>query len=531
MVYQKLEVNSYTADELLLLLKNKKRVLLEVRVDTFDFTCSVTSYAYTAKGLYVYQPSHCLMTLENMSEEKVVVDSIADWTENFISEDAFIGIDDESYFHCEYANDLDQIKVILSQLKKTDELYWETELYLSDDYGNFYGPLECDFIEWWIKNHKGYHTDTISAQVGSFEITENGTLLKYTGKDEELVKVPNGVKRIGTGAFRFCKAKQIILPEGILLIASEAFEQSRELETINIPSSVIQIGDSAFYNCKKLKSVFLPPYVKKINAYTFSGCSMLNSVVFSDSIEIIDFKAFQDCCNLEEIRFPESMEEIRTKAFSGCLRLCRLSFSKKPRLGFAAFEGCTPEIEKLSSSFLVSKGRLLEASHFLKHDIQIPNNVHTLAADPHRDFILGGKTLYDNVKIRTLILPKGIIKAELMSLPRQLEYLIIRPGKRNFLCNDDILNNSNAKIVFHFGKNIVMKSSYRWCDEPLVFVSFASDKVLLSSNNEPMSDDIRRYRLIVKDICDVKQIVEQYHLSEIPVIMNYLSEIFECELT
>ena len=149
MVYQKLEVNSYSADELLSLLKNK-HVLLEVRFDTFDFTCSVTSYAYTTKGLYVYQPSHCLTTLEKMSEEKVVVESIADWTEKFLSEDASISIDDEFYFQCEYANDLDQIKDLLSQLKKSDECSWETELYLSDDYGNFYGPLECDFIEWWI---------------------------------------------------------------------------------------------------------------------------------------------------------------------------------------------------------------------------------------------------------------------------------------------------------------------------------------------------------------------------------------------
>lgn len=159
MAYKKIEVNSYSADRLLSLLK-ERHVLLELGFDTIDFTCSVTSYAYTMKGLYVYQPSHCLTTIEGNFEEKVVVESIADWTEKFLSEDASISIEDEFYFHCEYANDLDQIKDLLSQLEKADERSWKTELYLSEDYGNFYGPLECDFIKWWIKNHKGFHTGT-----------------------------------------------------------------------------------------------------------------------------------------------------------------------------------------------------------------------------------------------------------------------------------------------------------------------------------------------------------------------------------
>ncbi len=42
MKYKKIDPNMYSADELLALLKYS-HVLLEVRIDTFDFICSVTS--------------------------------------------------------------------------------------------------------------------------------------------------------------------------------------------------------------------------------------------------------------------------------------------------------------------------------------------------------------------------------------------------------------------------------------------------------------------------------------------------------
>lgn len=548
MIYQKIEPNSYSANDLLSLLK-KSHVLLEVHFDTFDFTCSVTSYAYTTKGLYVYQPAHCLEKLGKYGSEKVVVERSTDWTKIFLSGDASISIDRESYFHCEYSNDLTQIKILLSQLEESP---CETELYLSDDYNNFYGPLECDFIEWWIKNHKGYHTDTISVQIENFKITENGTVLDYIGENAAIIKVPSGVKRIGTGALRFCKAKQIILPEGITFIEDDAFKQS-DLEQVNIPASVIRIGYSAFSFCGNLKNIQIPPSVKEIYSYTFDGCHMLKFVSLPDSIEIIGHRAFYDCRNLESIQIPqhiklidseafsgcsklnnislpESLDIIGRKAFSGCSNLGQVSLSRRTSVGFAAFEGCSPMIEMLSSSFLISKGKLLEASHFLKGDVQVPNSVRTLAADPNRGILGGSKTLYDNTQIRTLILPKGIIKAEKWTLPRNLEYLIIQPSKRNFWCDDDILDNSKAKIIFHFGRDLVMKSLYRWCDEPLIFVSFSTDKVLHYSQKACMSDNARRYRVIISNTNNIKKIVEEYHLSAIAVIMNYLTDIFGCNL-
>ncbi len=530
-VYQKIEADMYSAKALLSLLKNKN-VLLEVWFDTFDMTCSVTSYAYsdTMKKLCVYQATHYLATRGSRYEENVVVECSADWTEKFLREDTYIGIEHDSFSRCEYASDLEQIKNLLSKLNQSEESSWQTELYLSGDYGNFCGPLECHMIEWWIANHKGYHTDTISTKVADFEITENGTLLEYTGKNEVKVSVPDGVKRIGEGAFRFCKVKHIVLPEGLLSIESSAFDQGRALEMIEIPSSVVQIGEFAFCECSNLRSVVIPPSVKRIKPYTFSGCRMLNTVVLPPSIEIIGEKAFQECSELKEIQLPESLEEIERQAFSDCINLSHVVLSKETRVGYAAFAGCSSEVETLSNNFVVLKGRLVEASHSLKLDVQVPDDVRILVEDPHRNVIFGGKTLYDNTKIRTLLLPKRTIKAERMTLPKKMEYLVIRPGKRNFLCEDNILDRITTKMVFHFGRNFVMESSYRWCDEPLVFVSFPSDQVLLSPNNEPLSDDTKRYRLLVENIHDIKKIIEQYHLQEIPAIISYLSEIFCCDL-
>ena len=155
MSYQKIEANSYSAEELLELLK-RSHVLLKMNYCPNDQSCSVTSYAHTIDGLYVYMPSHFLAEDGLSGTDEVCVESYEEWTERFKSKETWISVYNEFYCHCEYEHDIDQIKYLLSLIKDPSS---GTELYLSTDRGNFYGPLECSFMEWWLKNHEGYHTN------------------------------------------------------------------------------------------------------------------------------------------------------------------------------------------------------------------------------------------------------------------------------------------------------------------------------------------------------------------------------------
>lgn len=155
--YNKIELGSYSAEELSSLLLEDANVLLKVSIDSSEFSCSVTSYSYRRTYyedvFHIYHPKLCL---SHWSEGPIVVKSNEEWTEEFLSGNTCIDIYSEFYCPCD--NDIEQIQDVLSSFEEQPN---QIELYLSDDYRNFHGPLECDFIEWWIENHPGYHTEII----------------------------------------------------------------------------------------------------------------------------------------------------------------------------------------------------------------------------------------------------------------------------------------------------------------------------------------------------------------------------------
>lgn len=546
--YQKLEPEMYTAEELLSLLK-KKRVILEVRLDLIDHICELSSYAYTRKRLHTYQPTYYLERCSGLSWSPVHAKSVAEWTADFLSDECQISVENESYFEAEYQEDLDQIKVLLSKLKETP---CKTELYLSGNFRNFRGPLEYKFITWWLKGHPGYHTDVISVQNGDFKISEGGTLLKFTDDDAERVVIPETIRRIGEVAFfHHDHIKEVILPEGLLSIGNRAFCDCEKLERIHIPASVQQIEAEAFSGCRNLKSITLPPSLRQIKSYTFQYCFKLATLSLPESLEVIGRAAFQSCSSLEELHLPAGVKRIGAFAFSGCEKIKNLSFPqglkvigdqafsectglelvsipKTTKIGFAVFEGCQPKVEALSSNYLISNGKLSKASRLLSGVVKVPDNVQILeeAGDPDQALLGTRECLRDNEDIKILILPENTVKAEEFTLPRKLEYLIVLPSKKSFWCDSCIVN-FWTKIVFHCNRDIVLESIQRWDEEPMVFVSFPSDKVLIAPNNGPMvnmEDQEDCYRLIIQSKQDIERLADQFHLREIPAIMDYLSD-------
>jgi len=72
-------------------------------------------------------------------------------------------------------------------------------------------------------------------------------------------KIPQNVKRIGEGAFAYCKnLTSITIPYGVTSIEFQAFYQCTGLTSITIPSSVTSIGKMAFYSCEHLEKLKYP---------------------------------------------------------------------------------------------------------------------------------------------------------------------------------------------------------------------------------------------------------------------------------
>ena len=93
------------------------------------------------------------------------------------------------------------------------------------------------------------------------------------------VIIPDGVTRIGKGAFAYCNSlKTITIPSSVTVIGAAAFESCSNLNSVTISDGVTTIGDGAFYDCDALKSVVIPNSVSYIGDSAFEYCTSLASV-------------------------------------------------------------------------------------------------------------------------------------------------------------------------------------------------------------------------------------------------------------
>ncbi|KQM09841.1 hypothetical protein AOA81_06255 [Methanomassiliicoccales archaeon RumEn M2] len=78
----------------------------------------------------------------------------------------------------------------------------------------------------------------------------------------------------------------------VTIIASGAFHDRKEIDSIEIPDSVSMIGDYAFSKCSGLKSIVLPKSLRYIGDHAFLGASLLSNIEGGDNIEHIGNSAF-----------------------------------------------------------------------------------------------------------------------------------------------------------------------------------------------------------------------------------------------
>lgn len=168
---------------------------------------------------------------------------------------------------------------------------------------------------------------TIHKQVlGNFLIS--GTmLLKYLGA-ESRVAVPDGITVIAEEAFAGNETiDRVILPESLLEIGAGAFRGCLLLQTISFPEGLQRIGREAFENCVKLLRIMLPRTFTRLEQSVFEHCRALKEIDFGESLIQIEDQAFYQCCSLEKISFPESLVSIGRMAFYRCGALKEVKLS------------------------------------------------------------------------------------------------------------------------------------------------------------------------------------------------------------
>ena len=119
------------------------------------------------------------------------------------------------------------------------------------------------------------------------------------------------------------KIKSVVIPEGIKVIAVEAFACCEDLEEVFFPESLEVIRPDAFRKCTTLKKIVTPVGVKKICRGAFAECSALEYVELG-GVCTIDDHAFFHCLSLKEVIFPNNKILIGYCAFESCMCLEKL---------------------------------------------------------------------------------------------------------------------------------------------------------------------------------------------------------------
>lgn len=184
----------------------------------------------------------------------------------------------------------------------------------------------------------------------------NGGALYINGNEITDLILHDGITKIGDYAFYgWYRLYSVTIPYSVTEISDNAFREIRNIyvdennkfyscdeygvlfnknkttllrypdnnlrETYIIPDTVICIGKNAFNNSQNLTAISIPDSVISIDDYGFSGCGALTSLIIPDSVINIGEYAFYDCYRLEEITIGKNVISIGNNAFASCHRL------------------------------------------------------------------------------------------------------------------------------------------------------------------------------------------------------------------
>lgn len=148
----------------------------------------------------------------------------------------------------------------------------------------------------------------------------DGTLIAYMedlklyGNTGETAVVPDGVSVIAQEAFKECKnIVSVKLPSSIKSIGRYAFSGCDKLQEFSWPRSVSKIEERVFFHCHGLERVEIPDTVTEIREGAFLACRSLESIKIPGSVKRLDKNIFKYCETLREIILPEELEDLREK--------------------------------------------------------------------------------------------------------------------------------------------------------------------------------------------------------------------------
>lgn len=240
--------------------------------------------------------------------------------------------------------------------------HWDKDIsYVTSDMVVTAVMVQVSDLEWKFTRVTG---DLLYSDINGKSVVYNGDLLEdvtevvFPSKDED----GNSVLEIGMNALGKLrdKVERVVIPEGVLSIAENAFAGCTALKEVVIADSVKVIGENAFYNTSltelefgsKLAEIEGPLFgersepvtikvaagntniaVKERNIVSKDGKTFIlytdfgnREVTISSPVNTIGEKAFY-MSGVESVKLPETLRTIQAEAFKNCMSLTDVEIS------------------------------------------------------------------------------------------------------------------------------------------------------------------------------------------------------------
>lgn len=112
------------------------------------------------------------------------------------------------------------------------------------------------------------------------------------------------------------RQEKVVVPDGVRVIAAEAFKEHMEIKEVVLPDSLLTVGEGAFEGCSKLSVVVPGKGVRRIKDRAFAG-SALYKITLPRSVEEIGIGAFEKTVQLSyEGEIPQTTHELSAERLS-----------------------------------------------------------------------------------------------------------------------------------------------------------------------------------------------------------------------
>lgn len=210
----------------------------------------------------------------------------------------------------------------------------------------------------------------------------------------------------------------VVIPEGVTKIEEAAFSGNKHITSVSIPESVTCIGNWAFDGCISLKSIVLPDSVRTFGTGVLKSCTALEEAVLPEGITRIEESMFHGCTSLRDVNIPDSVKIIGNMAFSGCSALKNVDIPDSVKIiSDWAFSEC----EALTSVTIPGSVTIIRRYAFSSctglDSITIPESVVCIGESAFEGCCFKEFTLPPTVRSTGIALCRYCEKLESVSLP------------------------------------------------------------------------------------------------------------------